>query len=244
MTAHSCIIFLRITGPAPSPYTLFNCSDPFQIVTDENGCTTTLHTFNPLKHKPTYRFGVYNAEGDELTIQMYNLTFAEYLTETAGRKFDPPIQFEMVPVSMAELMNMAETEEVDFMFASSAVSSCMATEYEVQPLVTIINRRSSRGHLYELDQYGGVIFTLAGNDEVNVLEDIKDRTVGSGGSKLDGGSCLHVSMTRISHLWSCLLCSYRDGRCTDAVLRIVLAWNFLRGRSKADVIHQQRENNS
>lgn len=135
-------------------------------------------------HKPKYRVGVYNSEGDELAYEYYNLTFVDYLTATAGRKFDPPIQFEMVPVTMSDLMNMAETEEVDFMFASSAVSSCMATEHEAQPLVTIINRRESRGHLYDLDQYGGVIFTLADNDEVNVLEDIKDRTVGSGGSKL------------------------------------------------------------
>ena len=77
-------------------------------------------------------------------------------------------------------MNKAAAEEVDFFFSSSAVQSCMATEHQAQALVTIINRREARGHTYELDKYGGVMFTLAGNDRVNTIQDLKDKTIGAG----------------------------------------------------------------
>lgn len=158
-------------------------STTFQITEDE-GCTKLIRNFNPLRHKNKYRVGVFNSDGgDAVTFQYYNLTFSQYLTATAGQAFDPPIQFDMVPVTLTDLMEGAVSENIDFMFASSAVSSCMATEHEVQPLVTIINRRETRGHAFDLDLYGGVIFTLAGNDRVNTIEDIKDKVIGSGGGK-------------------------------------------------------------
>ena len=78
-------------------------------------------------------------------------------------------------------MEKTETEDVDFFFSSSAVQSCMATEYKAQALTTVINRREARGHTYELDKYGGVIFTMAGNDRVNTMDDLRDMTIGAGG---------------------------------------------------------------
>lgn len=162
-------------------------SETYQVVNDTNGCTTMLRTFNPLIHKPKYRVGVFSSEGDDVAYRQYNLTFAQYLTATAGRRFNPPIHFEMVPVTLTSLMEMGKEEEVDFSFASSAVSSCMATEQKVQPLVTVINRRQSRGHTYELDQYGGVIATLATNKHINNMEDLKDKTIGAGTITAMGG---------------------------------------------------------
>ena len=49
-----------------------------------------------------------------------------------------------------------------------------------------INRREARGHVYELDKYGGVMFTLASNDRVNTIEDFKDKTIGAGGITMMG----------------------------------------------------------
>lgn len=131
--------------------------------------------------------GVYSSEGDEVAYAFYNTTFAQYLTATAGRTFDPPIEFDMIPGTLTALMDMADSEDIDFTFASSGVSSCAATEHDAQPLVTIINRREVQGHEYDLDQYGGVIFTLATNDQVNSIQDLKDRTIGTGSITAMGG---------------------------------------------------------
>ena len=112
---------------------------------------------------------------------MYNVTYAQYLTATAGQRFDPPIKFDIVPVNLETLSKKGLQEEVDFFFSSSAVFSCMASEQGAQALTTIINRREARGHTYDLDTYGGVIFTLATNDEINTMADLKGKTIGSGG---------------------------------------------------------------
>lgn len=157
-------------------------------MTDENGCTTIIREFNPLIHKIKYLVGVYSSQGDEAVYRLYNKTFATYLTATAGKRFNPPVGFEVVPVNLNSLMDKAKNEKVDFFFATPAVFSCMATEYKAQGLATIINKREARGHAYELDVYGGVMFTLAGNDRVNSIDDFKGKTIGAGGITMMGGA--------------------------------------------------------
>ncbi|CAB9509368.1 activated protein kinase catalytic subunit alpha-1 [Seminavis robusta] len=162
-------------------------SDTFNISRGPLSCTTVVHQFNPRIHKPTYRVGVYASEGEKVAFQLYGTLFSDYLTETAGKRFNPPVAFELVPVSLSSLMELAENENVDFMFSSSSVFSCMATEYQAQPLATIINRRSARGYEYDLDVYGGVMFVLKDNEQVNSIEDFKGRTIGAGSITAMGG---------------------------------------------------------
>ena len=80
----------------------------------------------------------------------FNLTFAEYLTATAGKRFDPPIAFEMMPANLHELFDAAEEEEIDFVFSSPGVYSCMGAEKGAEPLATVISRLEVRGHTYDL----------------------------------------------------------------------------------------------
>uniref|UniRef100_A0A7S3LHW5 guanylate cyclase n=1 Tax=Amphora coffeiformis TaxID=265554 RepID=A0A7S3LHW5_9STRA len=162
-------------------------SDTFKLVNDTNGCTTILRDFNPLIHKSVYRVGVYTSEGEEEAFQQYKKTFEQYLAVTTGTRFDPPLRFEMVPVNLSSLANMAKKEEIDFFFGTAAVFSCMAAELNAQALVTIIHRREARGHIYDLDVYGGVIFTLATNEHINTIDDLKGKTIGAGGITMNGG---------------------------------------------------------
>jgi len=181
-TAINSQFFLADTCPFAAYY-----RESFNVVQDENGCTELIHEFDPLIHKPKYTIGVYANEGEDKVFEKYNLTFAEYLTETAGRKFNPPIEFGIVPVNLTALMALADEDKADFFFATSAVASCMATEYQSQLLVTITARRETRGRSYDLDQYGGVIFTLADNERVNGIADLKDSIIGAGGVTMLGG---------------------------------------------------------
>ena len=180
----------------PFLYILSRFSDGFEIF-NVNGCPTLVHTFNPIIHKPKYVVGVYSSEGDQVVFDLYGTVFKDYLTATAGQKFDPPIEFDLVPVTLTTLMNMADDKTVDFFFSSSAIMSCMATEQKSQPLVTIVNRRESRGHSYDLDLYGGVMFTLASNKDINSVEDFKGKTIGAGGiTAMGGGQTQFYEMVR------------------------------------------------
>ena len=156
-------------------------SQRYEFINETDGCTPVIRKFNPFLHKRTYRVGVYTAEGEELVYRNYNLTFTHYLTETVGQRFDPPIEFELVPVTLVSLMEATEQQEIDFFFSPSAVYSCMGSEYEAQPLVTIVSHREYRGHTYDLDKYGGVMFTLADNDSITSIADFKDKIIGAGG---------------------------------------------------------------
>lgn len=48
----------------------------------------------------------------------YNQTFSEYLTVTAGQRFDPPIGFEMVPVNIQGLFDSVQEESIDFIYSN------------------------------------------------------------------------------------------------------------------------------
>jgi len=138
-------------------------------------------------HKSVYRVGVYINEVEGEAFERYENTFEHYLTATAGAHFDPPLKFETVPVNLYSLANMAKKGDVDFFYGTAATFSCMAAELKAQALVTIINRREARGHIYDLDVYGGVIFTLATNERINTIEDLKGKTIGAGGITMNGG---------------------------------------------------------
>lgn len=134
-------------------------------------------------------------------------------------------------------MDKAEDEEVDFYFSSSAVQSCMATEYDSQALVTIVNRREARGHTYELDKYGGVMFTLASNEQINTIEDLKDKTIGAGGEYSRQPHANDSAMTRTKPylLFDCR--HHRNGSRADAIPCNVSSRTLLRGRSQAGSLH-------
>lgn len=48
----------------------------------------------------------------------YNKTFSDYLTATAGQRFDPPVEFEMVPVNFQGLFDAVQEDSIDFIYAN------------------------------------------------------------------------------------------------------------------------------
>lgn len=210
---------------------------------DANNCTQLIHNYNPHIHKPKYRVGVYASEGEEVAFQLYNLTFSRYLAVTAGQRFDPPLEFDMVAGSMTELMDMKD--QLDFTFASSAVSSCMMTEYDTQPLVTVIMRReAAQGHQYDLDLYGGVIFTKADNYRVNSMQDLKDKTIGAGSiTAMGGGQTQFHEM--VKHGLSYVQDPKQVVFTKDETLVVtgVLEGDFEIGFARTDQIERHKDNN-
>lgn len=168
---HSCSRFTSL-GPLDD--------DQRRLAQGDIDCSSDIRPFDELSHKKTYRLAVHAIRGFEAACQEYNKTFAEYLTATAGKRFDPPISFEMIPMNMQGLFDAVEEEAIDLFFANPGIYSCVGVENGAQPLATITSRLTVRGHTYDLDVFGGVMFSRADNDGVNNIRDFTDKVIGAG----------------------------------------------------------------
>eukprot|EP00526_Cylindrotheca_closterium_P001767 CAMPEP_0113659478 /NCGR_PEP_ID=MMETSP0017_2-20120614/32381_1 /TAXON_ID=2856 /ORGANISM="Cylindrotheca closterium" /LENGTH=1078 /DNA_ID=CAMNT_0000574035 /DNA_START=785 /DNA_END=4021 /DNA_ORIENTATION=- /assembly_acc=CAM_ASM_000147 len=133
--------------------------------------------FNPEKHKTVYRLGVLANRGVEAAYKSYNSTFSDYLTETAGKRFDPPITFEMQHVSFQTMYDYTASNEIDFAFVNSAAAECISAQYSTQSLATIVGSRKKDGQRYNTSTFGGLVITRADNDNINRIEDLKDKVI-------------------------------------------------------------------
>jgi len=150
-----------------------------QNVTDS--CGFEKIKLDPYIHKKTYTIGVHANHGlDEAYDQAVGV-FSEYLTATAGQKFDPPIEFIVAPNLFTELFTAIENQEVDFFYANPGVYSCIGTQVGAAALATVIKRMEVRGRTYDLDVYGGVIAVRNDNDKINSIADLKNQIIGAGG---------------------------------------------------------------
>lgn len=159
---------------------LFARSGGAQNVTADYSCWAEKIKLDPYIHKSSYTIGVHANHGlDEAYNQAVGV-FSEYLSATAGKKFDPPIEFLVVPNNFGELFTAIENEEVDFFYANPGVYSCIGTQVGATALATVIKRVEVRGSTYDLDVYGGVIAVRDDNDEINNIADLKNQIIGAG----------------------------------------------------------------
>ena len=143
-------------------------------------CARTKHVFDDHVHKPKYRIAVDAVRGIEASMNYFNATFSEYLTATAGKRFDPPIHFELVALNYTGFLDAVLSAQVDLTYSNPGSASCVSIEADGYPIATTISRVATRGIEYELDVYGGVIFTKATNEEINTITDLKDKIIGAG----------------------------------------------------------------
>ena len=134
--------------------------------------------FSQERHKKQiYRVGVLAIRGFQEAYNEFNATFMDYLSATAGQRFDPPIQFELVPLDFNLLYTDTEQGLVDFIYANPSAFSCIESEYTASSLVSQVSRRKISGKVYNLKKFGGVIMARADNDQVNHIHDLKGKVV-------------------------------------------------------------------
>jgi ABC-type phosphate/phosphonate transport system substrate-binding protein len=135
--------------------------------------------FLPDYHKSIYTIGVLAIQGAEAeaSYDAYKPTFTDYLTATAGKRFDPPINFEMVDLDYQTMYDFTESQEIDFLFVSPSPSACLAAQYGTQSLASITKKAVKDGVTYNLSEFGGLIITQADNENINSVEDLRDKTV-------------------------------------------------------------------
>ncbi|CAB9522693.1 activated protein kinase catalytic subunit alpha-1 [Seminavis robusta] len=128
-----------------------------------------------------YRVAVLAFRGVDTAQEQWSLLFGDYLTATAGKRFDPPVSFEMVPVPFGlerEPVDEFIQGGYDFVYANPSMFSCVDSEVGMNTLVSVISKRKVNGQVYSLTEFGGVIFTWAGNDQINKVEDLAEKRLG------------------------------------------------------------------
>jgi ABC-type phosphate/phosphonate transport system substrate-binding protein len=149
----------------------------FASAHDVNTSCFPIIAFNPEKHKTVYRLGVLANRGVEAAYKSYNSTFSDYLTATAGKRFDPPITFEMQDVSFQTMYDLTASNEIDFLFVNSAAAECISAQYSTQSLATIVGSRKKDGQRYNTSTFGGLVISRADKDDINRIEDLKDKVI-------------------------------------------------------------------
>eukprot|EP00977_Amphora_coffeiformis_P006206 scaffold1336_cov174-Amphora_coffeaeformis.AAC.8 len=142
------------------------------------GCNGVLRPFNPILHKSRYLIGVQDSRGDE---EGYRMAFGEFLTATAGRRFDPPVEFETILLSKSKIYDYVESGELDFVYANPGVYTCIGMEHGAEPLATTVRHHHARGHDMDLDLSSGVIFASAVRDDIVTIEDLRDKIIAVAG---------------------------------------------------------------
>jgi len=139
----------------------------------------SIHDKKQLKHEESVIFtvGVLANRGFSAAYDEFNTTFSDYLSETAGKRFNPPIMFQMKPLNFNVLFDNVENSNVDFLYSDPSAFSCIDSEYSASSLVSQISRRIVGGEMYSLNRFGGVIFTRADRDDINTTFDIKEKVI-------------------------------------------------------------------
>ncbi len=144
-------------------------------VQNESFCQIPIPWDPTLRYKSVYIVGVLAIRGFDDAFAEFNATFNEYLTETAGKRFDPPIRFEMKPLNFTEIFSDVESRAVDFIYFNPSAYSCIESEYEAHSLVSQVSRRNVGGNVYDLKKFGGVIATT--RDDIRTITDLKDKVI-------------------------------------------------------------------
>lgn len=205
--------------------------------------TTSRHDLNPRTHKTKYRVAVEAFHGFEAAKTEYEKIFTDYLTATAGQRFNPPIEFEMFPVTFQGLFHAIGDEdsqqEVDFVFSNPGSYSCLGVEFGATALATVISHVYARGHVFDLDQYGGVMFSLAGRKDINNIADLRDKIIGAGGINMIAGGQLQfyeMEEAGLSYIMDPLQVALTGDQ--DAVVQGVMDGNFDVGFVRTDEIER------
>ena len=155
------------------------------------------HRFDRFRHQNVYVVGVHATHSFESTIKEYGVIFGDYLTATVGQRFDPPISFEVVPYTFDGIFEAIDNENIDFMFTSPSIYSCIGIEVGAAALGTVVNHAVIRDDIYDLDVYAGVMITQAENNNIETIADLKDKIIGSNTiSDLMGGQLQFYEMER------------------------------------------------
>ena len=123
-----------------------------------------------------YKVGVLAIRGFPAAVTEFNETFGTYLTCELKCRYNTPLTFEMVPLNFKTLFTTIPTKEVDFIYVNPSAYSCIESEWGAASLVSQIGYQKIGNERVEIQEFGGIIFTKAGREDIKTLADIKDKS--------------------------------------------------------------------
>jgi len=114
----------------------------------------------------TYKIGVLAKRGPVKAMEQWKAT-ADFLTSHVAGK-----TFKIVPLDFDEVNPAIERGDVDFFLINSSMFVTAKVKYGATPIATMINSRQGQ----PLKSFGGVILTLADNDSIKSIKDLKGKT--------------------------------------------------------------------
>ncbi|CAJ1963241.1 unnamed protein product [Cylindrotheca closterium] len=133
-------------------------------------------SFDPSVHKLVYKIALQPSVNLPL-MRSLNVTFEDYLTATAGKRFDPPIQFEVVTITNSLAYDLMKSQEIDFVFINPFQSTCLEEEFGAQAIASSVRTTSFGGQKLALAHFAGMVITHVDNNDINTLADLKDKVV-------------------------------------------------------------------
>ena len=112
------------------------------------------------------KVGVLAIADESKTIAKWQPTI-DYLSQTI-----PGYRFEIVTASFDKMREIAKNNEVDFFLVNPGMYVEFEADYGANRIATLKNRRL--GNPYT--EFGGVIITRADNNQIDEIEDLKDKT--------------------------------------------------------------------
>jgi len=112
------------------------------------------------------KIGILAKDGPVKAIKMWKST-ADFLTANIQGT-----SFEIVPLGFEDVYPAIEAEKVDFFLVNSSMFITNKVKYGATAVATMVNSRKGQ----PLESFGGVIFTVADNNEINSLADLKGKT--------------------------------------------------------------------
>jgi len=126
----------------------------------------------------TIKIGLRAHHGAAKSLLQWQAT-ADYLSKAI-----PQHKFVMVPlVGIDELMQATERDEFDFVLTNPSSFGEMQVRFGVSAIVTLKNNRQGKPYT----QFGSVIFTLAGRDDINEITELKGKVIAAVSEKAFGG---------------------------------------------------------
>jgi phosphate/phosphite/phosphonate ABC transporter binding protein len=112
------------------------------------------------------KIGILAKDGPVKAIKMWKST-ADFLTANIQGT-----SFEIVPLGFEDVYPAVEAAKVDFFLVNSSMFITAKVKYGATAVATLVNSRKGQ----PLESFGGVIFTVADNNEINSLADLKGKT--------------------------------------------------------------------
>lgn len=171
---------MTLTRPIPAVVLLL-LGSLFSIVASQDEDTIIDVNNQATCRAPTPSVG--SARAYKVGGNSWHIPVLDYLTEVVGPQFDPPISFYRESANpFLQTQSVAESLDMgfDMMVAHPYATSCFETEGDAVSFATqIMVNQFNDGSFHNHTMYGSVLYVLDERKDINTLEDIKGKKLGS-----------------------------------------------------------------